>query len=146
MAKISNSASSDCVATDREAVDAYMKKLKHPMKEVAEQLREIILSTDKNVGEEIAWNAPTFYFNGKMKPFNPKEYKRFLVGFNFFKKDCLRLIFYRGALVKDSTGLLSGEFSDDRKLALFGSAEEVKANKKALQKIVADLVKVAKKI
>lgn len=146
MAKISNSASAECAATDREAVDAFMKKLKHPMKAVAEQLREIILSADKNVGEEIAWNAPTFYFNGAMKPFNPKEYKRFIVGFNFFKKDCLRLVFYRGALVKDPAGLLSGEFPDDRKLALFGSVEVVKANKKALQKIVVDLLKVAKTI
>jgi hypothetical protein len=118
MPKISNSASSECVTTDSEAVDAYMKKLNHPMKEVAQLLREIILASDKNVGEEIAWNAPTFYYNGKIKPFNPKVYNRFLVGFNFFKKDCLRLIFYRGALVKDTAGILSGDFKDDRKLAL----------------------------
>lgn len=122
------------------------EEIKTPDEKGAEQLREIILSADKNIGEEIAWNAPTFYFNGQLKPFNPKEYKRFLVGFNFLKKDCLRLIFYRGALAKDPTGLLSGKFPDDRKLALFGTIEETKANKKALQKIVAELVAVAKKI
>src|SRR5262245_43949690 len=125
MPQISNSASSECVPSDSEAVDMYMRKLKHPMKEVAALLRDAILSADKNIGEEIAWNAPTFYFNGKIKPFNPKEYKRFIVGFNFFKKDCLRLIFYRGALVADNDGILSGEFKDDRKLALFGSVDEV---------------------
>lgn len=73
MRKISNSASAECVITDSEAVDSFIKKLKHPMKDVAKLLRETILSADKRIGEEIAWNAPAFYFNGKMKPFDPKE-------------------------------------------------------------------------
>jgi hypothetical protein len=145
MAKISNSASSECAMTDQEAVDTYLQKLNHPMKEVAELLRKIILGTHKDVGEEIAWNAPTFYYNGKMKPFSPKEYKRFIVGFNFFKKDCLRLIFYRGALIKDPSGLLSGDFPDDRKLALFKSIAEVNARKKELQGIITELVKLIRK-
>lgn len=37
------------------------------MKEVAQLLREIILDADKMVGEEIAWNAPLFYYTGKIK-------------------------------------------------------------------------------
>ncbi len=92
--------------SDPESVDKYMSKLKHPLKDVAEELREIILSADKTVGEEIAWNAPSFFYTGKMKPFQPKEYKRFIVGFNFFKNDCVRLIFLKGALVKSKLSLL----------------------------------------
>ena len=76
-----------------EVVDEFMLKLKHPLKKVAEELRQIILSAGKTVGEEIFWNAPSFFYTGKMKPFNPKEYRRFIVGFNFFRKDCVRLIF-----------------------------------------------------
>jgi hypothetical protein len=129
--------------SDSEGVNKYMSKLKHPMKEVAEAIREIILDTEKTVGEEIAWNAPSFFYTGKMKTFDPKEYKRHIVNFNFFKKDCIRLIFLRGALVKSK--LLEGDFKDQRKLILFHDMKEVKSNKKELQKIVKALVAEIKK-
>lgn len=146
MPKISNSASTECVSTDQEAVDAFMKKLLHPMKKVAEELRRIILEAHPAIGEEIAWNAPTFYYNGKLKPFDPKGYNRFIAGYNFYKKDCLRLIFYRGALVKDPDKMLAGEFKDNRKIALFTSMAEVNSRKKSVQKIVVDLIAIIKKL
>jgi hypothetical protein len=129
--------------SDAASVDKYMSKLKHPLKDVAEELREIILSADKTIGEEIAWNAPSFFYTGKMAPFKPKEYKRFIVGFNFFKKDCIRLIFLRGALVKSK--LLEGDYADGRRLALFYDLKDVKANKKEIVKIVKVLVRHIKK-
>jgi hypothetical protein len=67
-------------------VNAYMKSLEHPLSNILEALRQIILKTDKSIGEEIKWNAPTFFYTGEMKPFNPKEYKRYLVISNLFKK------------------------------------------------------------
>lgn len=124
-----------------EQVDDYMKKLKHPLKDVVEALRQLILSTDKKIGEEISWNAPSFFYTGKMKPFKPKEYKRFIVVFNFFKKDCIRLIFLRGAMANDKSGLLEGDYEDGRRLALFYTMEDVKKNKKDLQKIIKTLLK-----
>jgi hypothetical protein len=129
--------------SDSAGVNTYMSKLKHPMKDVAEEIRKIILNADKTVGEEIAWNAPSFFYTGKMEPFDPKEYKRFIVNFNFFKKDCIRLIFLRGALVKSK--LLEGEFKDKRKLILFRDMKEVKNNKQELQKIVKELIGYIKK-
>jgi hypothetical protein len=124
--------------SDSASVNTYMSKLKHPMKDVAEEIRRIILNADKTIGEEIAWNAPSFFYTGKMKPFDPKEYKRFIVNFNLFKKDSIRLIFLRGALVKSK--LLEGEFKDQRKLISFQNMKEVKANKSELQKIVKALI------
>ena len=141
MAKITASATSEIIPSQTETVDAYMKKLKHPMKEVAQLLRDVILDADKTVGEEIAWNAPAFYYTGKMKPFAPKEYKRFMVGMNFFKKDCLRIIFFKGVLANDKTGLLEGDYKDGRRVGLFHSIEKVKTRKKDLQKIVKELIK-----
>ena len=44
-----------------ELVDDFMKKLEHPLKDVSESLRQIILSTGKTIGEEISWNAPSFF-------------------------------------------------------------------------------------
>ncbi len=127
--------------SEPDAVDAFMKDLKHPLLDVAGRLRKLILSVDKRIGEGIYWNAPTFYYTGRMKPFAPTTYKRYIVGFNFFKKDCIRLIFLRGASVSDPTGLLEGDYKDGRRLALFQSLNEVKSNGKALKNIVMQLVR-----
>ena len=81
-----------------------------------------------------------------MKPFKPKEYKRFIVVFNYFKKDCIRLIFLRGASVNDKSGLLEGDYADGRRVALFYSAEDVKAKKKDLQSVINQILKVIEKV
>jgi hypothetical protein len=81
-------------------VDAFMQKLDHPMKDVLQALREVILAADSGVGEHIKWNAPSFLYTGEMAPFNPKEYKRYIIVSNFFKQDCIRLVFPSGAKVE----------------------------------------------
>lgn len=132
-------------ASNPEQVDEYMKKLKHPMKPVAEALRRVILAADESAGEEIYWNAPSFFYTGKMKPFAPKEYKRFILTFNLYKKDCVRLIFLTGAKLEDKSGLLTGDYADGRRLALFHTIEEVKAHEKTLQKLVKKWIKMLDK-
>lgn len=126
-------------------VDEFMNKLQHPMKQVMEALRQIILAAEKTVGEEIYWNAPSFFYTGKMNPFAPKEYKRFLLVFNFHKKDCVRLIFLTGAKLEDKSGLLTGDYADGRRLALFHSMEDVKTHEKTLQKLVKKWIKLLDK-
>ena len=106
-------------ASESEKVDAYLKKFKHPKKDVLEALRKTILGAGKEIGEEIKWNAPAFFYSGEMKPFDPKEYKRHLIVFNLFRKDCIRLVFPSGARVNDQSGLLEGDYADGRRLALF---------------------------
>ncbi|MBL7962576.1 MAG: SRPBCC domain-containing protein [Flavobacteriales bacterium] len=122
-------------------VDAYMKKLKHPLKPAAEQLRKTILATDKTIGEGIFWNAPTFYFKGPMKPFDPKTYKRYIVGFNFFKEDVIRLIFLRGASVSDPHGALEGSYADGRRLMMIRSLDDLRKKEKDLKRIIKELIK-----
>src|SRR5258706_16461462 len=92
----------DIKPSETNKVNEYMQSLKHPLVKVIEVLRQIILNTDKEIGEEIKWNAPTFFYIGEMKPFNPKEYKRYIVVFNLFRKDCIRLVFPSGAKVNDT--------------------------------------------
>jgi hypothetical protein len=123
-------------ASEPEKVDAYMGKLKHPLTKVVADLRKIILSTHKEIGEEIKWNAPTFFYSGKMKPTNPKEYRRYLVVFNLFKQDCIRLVFPSGAKVNDKSGLLEGDYADGRRLAMFYSAKDVKSKEKDLRAVI----------
>ena len=119
--------------SEPEKVNAYMQKLKHPLAGVVEALRQVILSTDGEIGEEIKWNAPTFFYSGEMKPFNPKEYKRYIVVFNLYRKDCIRLVFPSGAKIKDTSGLLEGDYADGRRLALFHNMGEVESKGKALR-------------
>lgn len=122
--------------SEPEKVDAYMAKLKHPLADVVAALRKIILSTDSEIGEEIKWNAPTLFYSGEMKPSDPKQYKRYLIVFNLFQKDCIRLVVWKGARVNDKSGLLEGDYKDGRRLALFRSMDEVKAKKAALQAVI----------
>jgi len=117
-------------------VDAYMRKLKHPLADVVEALRRIILSTDREIGEEIKWNAPSFFFTGPMRPFNPKEYKRYIVVFNLYRKDCIRLVFPSGARIGDTSGLLEGNYSDGRRLAYLSSLADVESKRPELQSAI----------
>jgi hypothetical protein len=132
-------------ATESEKVDAYMSKLKHPLAKVVEDLRKIILSIDKEIGEEIKWNAPTFFYAGQMKPTNPKEYRRYIVVFNLFKQDCIRLVFPSGAKVKDTSGLLEGDYADGRRLAMFYSPKDVKSKEKNLRAVITKWLKLLEK-
>jgi hypothetical protein len=122
--------------SEPEKVDAYMQGLTHPLAKLVEALRKIILSTDREIGEEIKWNAPTFFYSGEMKPSNPKEYKRYLVVFNLYRKDCIRLVFPSGARVSDKSGLLEGDYADGRRLARFHNMEEVMCKQAPLQSVI----------
>src|SRR5882724_582060 len=117
-----------------EEVDTYMKKLKHPLADLTEQIRRTILAADSTIGEEIKWNAPAFFYTGPMKPFNPKEYSRHLIVFNFYRKDCIRLVFWHGDRANDKSGFLEGDYADGRRLAIISNAEELESRKKVLVK------------
>ena len=103
------------------------------------------MSADKNIGEEVKWNSPTFFYAGAMRPFNPKEYQRYLIVFNLHKKDHIMLVFPSGAKIEDTSGLLIGDYADGRRLALFYGMDEVKAKEKALQKVIKKWLKLLDK-
>jgi hypothetical protein len=119
-------------ASDSDGVDAYLKNLKHPLADLVKALRKTILAVDAKIGEEIKWNAPAFFYAGELKDSDPKEYRRYLVILNLFKKDALRLVFWRGDRVKDESGFLEGEYPDGRRLAILSSTADLTAKKKLL--------------
>ena len=127
--------------SEPDKVDEFMQTLNYPLKDVLQYLREFILSIDKKIGEGIFYNAPVFYYTGTMKPFNPKDYKRYIVGSNLFKKDTLRMIFLRGASAQDPTNILEGDYKDGRRLLSFKSIDDIKSKEKALKSIIKELVK-----
>jgi hypothetical protein len=122
--------------SDPALVDAYLKKLKHPLAALASRIRATILAADSRIGEEIKWNAPAFFFTGPMEPFDPKEYRRHLVVFNFYRKDCIRLVFWHGDRAKDKSGFLDGTYPDGRRLAALSSVEELQRRKAALVSVL----------
>lgn len=130
--------------TDTEEVTQHIKKLDPAICKTIEAIRQIILKTDKEIGERIKWNNPSFYYTGEMKPFDPKEYKREIVVMNLFKGRIM-LVFPSGAKIKDTSGLLTGDYKDGRRLILFADMKDVKAKEKALQKIIKDWLKLVDK-
>lgn len=71
-----------------------------------------------------------------MKLFNPKEYKRYVIVSNLFQKHCIRLVFWRGDLINDTSGFLTGDYADGRRLAFFHNMDEVKEKEAALRTAV----------
>ena len=130
--------------SDTEQVIQHIKKLDPAIGKTAETLRQIILSTDKEVGERIKWNNPSFYYTGEMKPFDPKEYKREIVVMNLYKGRIM-LVFPSGAKVKDTSGLLTGDYKDGRRLIIFNGLEDVMSKAKKLKKIIKDWLKLVDK-
>ena len=132
-------------ASEPQKVDAYVTRLKHSLTQVVKNLRRIILSIDGEIGEEVKWNAPTFFYSGPMKPTNPKEYRRYIVVFNLSRKDCIRLVFPSGAKVEDSSGLLEGDYADGRRLAIFYNVKDVSSKEKALRTVITKWLKLLEK-
>jgi hypothetical protein len=122
--------------TGKEEVDQYMESLSHPLSDAVKALRKIIVDTDKEIGEQIKWNSPAFYYTGEMKPFDPKEYKRDILVMNLSRKEFVLLVFPTGAIIGDTSGLLEGNFPDGRKTVKSHSLQEVNDKKTALQNVI----------
>ncbi|MBL0049928.1 MAG: DUF1801 domain-containing protein [Bacteroidetes bacterium] len=132
------------LSSDTSGVDSHILKLAPELAIIVTYLRKVILSTNSEIGERIKWNNPSFFYKGAMKPFNPKEYKRELIVFNLFKGRIM-LVFPSGAKVKDTSGLLTGEYADGRRLIVFENIEDAKSKEKKLQKIIKDWIKLIDK-
>ena len=134
MAKTTTSRKKAPAPSGTEQVKEFIQTSKHPLKKALEEIREIILGTDKRITEHIKWNAPSFCFNGDDR-----------ITFNLSKNDRILLIFHRGAKVKDgkskeplfedTTGMLEW-LAHDRAVVKIQTIEEVAGKKAVLTKIV----------
>lgn len=125
---------------DPAAVTAYLQKLEPSLAKLTEDIRKVILSTDKQIGEQIKWNSPAFFYTGEMKPFDAKEYKRDLIVIHLRQGFAL-LVFPTGDRIKDTYGILEGSYKDGRRMLTLKSADDVKARSKALQAAIKDWLK-----
>ncbi len=113
-------------------VDAFMRKLNHPLKAEVEAVRAIILGVNPEISEGIKWNAPSF------------RRKEYFATINV-RKDIVLVILHLGAKVKDNstagltisdpTGLLEW-LAKDRVAVKFRDMKAIKSNKAAFENIV----------
>jgi len=120
---------------DPESVTAFIQQLEPAFGALIEKLRQLILLSDAEIGEQIKWNSPAFFYKGEMKPFNPKEYKRDIVVMNI-RKGVALLVFPTGAAIADGRGILEGDYTDGRRLCTFKNREDVEKKGKELQEVI----------
>jgi hypothetical protein len=72
-------------------VDIFIAGLDHPLKETVSNIRAAILGWNDEITEHIKWNAPSFCIGGEDR-----------VTMNLRAQDHVKLIFHRGAKVKDA--------------------------------------------
>ena len=121
--------------SDSEKVTALIKKLKPSLAEAVESLRKIILSADTSIADHVKWNSPAFHYTGEMKPFDPKEYKRDVAVMNL-SRGYILLILPTGASIKDTTGLLEGDYKDGRRMISLKDAGDVESKKDQIKVII----------
>ncbi len=110
------------------AVNEYMAKLVHPLKDEIQAVREIILAADKNIAERVKWNAPSFY------------HKEDMVTFNHRTNEHVHLVFHHPHIVNIQSPLLEGDYKD-RRMTYLKDMAAVKANKAELTRIIIELVR-----
>ena len=109
-------------------VDNYLKEKNHPMTDEIQRVRTIILATDSKIEETIKWSAPTFMYKGNIASFFMNA-KRFV-----------SLMFHKGALINDSTGLLEGDGKESR-VARFQNLEDIENKKEKLETVIRQWIK-----
>ncbi|TRW27380.1 DUF1801 domain-containing protein [Flavobacterium zepuense] len=122
--------------SDEDQVTQYIATSIHPLATTMQAIREVILSTDATVSEQIKWNAPAFYYNGAMAAFDAKEYKRDIVVFNLRKDNYILLIFPTGSVINDTTGILEGNYTDGRRMVAIHGEADFNTKKVALQQTI----------
>jgi uncharacterized protein YdhG (YjbR/CyaY superfamily) len=113
-------------------VDDFMNKLKHPLQAEVQMVRDIIKNVNKEITEQIKWNAPTFSYRGE-----------YLVTFNLWEKKKIHLVFHNPMISKVKSKLLEGDY-DHRRMAYFANENDIKAKKSELQKALKDWIKLQK--
>ena len=114
-------------------VTQFISEMNHPLALEINRLREIILSANQDISENIKWNGPNYMHYGEdritMRIQPPKQ---------------IQLIFHRGAkkleqpsqkLIEDHTGLLNWR-ENDRAIATFKTLVEIDANAENLATII----------
>ncbi len=120
---------------DPAGVSALIQKLSPDFAALVEAIRQAILSVDAEIGEQIKWNSPSFFYTGQMHAFDPKTYKRDIVVLNLQKNRVL-LVFPTGETVKDVSEILEGNYTDGRRLVKIADMTDFERKEQELKKVI----------
>jgi hypothetical protein len=113
-------------------VSAFMSTLNHPLKAGIESVRQLVLSADPRLREQIKWNAPSFALADD------------LITFSLRSQAALEIIMHTGAkkratpldiTVADPAGLLR-RLAPDRGIITLSSLEDIESKSAALVDLV----------
>jgi hypothetical protein len=116
-----------------EELTQFLNDLNHPLRKEIDQLRQIVLSTNAGLSENIKWNGPNFCSQGEDR-----------ITMRIHPTTQLQLIFHRGAkvlaqpverLIQDRSNLLNWK-TNDRAVVTYKSLEEILSSHSALSNIV----------
>ncbi len=110
-------------------VDEYLEKKAHPMIAEIQKVREIILNVSPHISETIKWQSPTFIYKGNMASYfmNAKKH--------------VSLMFHKGVMINDRSGLLQGDGKEGR-TAKFADMEAIKHQKSKLEAVVKEWIRI----
>lgn len=120
-------------ANKTEEVQVFMDILDHPFKAEVQAVREIIKDVNKDITEQIKWNAPSFSYK-----------EGYIATFNLHAKKHVHLVFHNPEISKVESEILEGNYPD-RRMVYFSDMEDVEAKKATLEKVVKELVKLMEK-
>ncbi len=120
---------------DSKAVDAFVAKLEPDLAKLTNAIRALVLKIDPIIGEQIKWNSPSFFYTGKMKPFDAKTYKRDLAVMHL-RKGYVLLVFPNGADILNVNGLLEGNYTDGRRMVTINDFEELNNKSRDLESVI----------
>ena len=112
----------------KESVDAFMAGLDHPLKAEVQSVRDIIKAVHPGIGEQIKWNAPSYFFN-----------QADFLTFNLWAKDRIHLVFHHPACVTIKNALLEGDYPSRRMLYL-ADRTDIAAKRPELERIIHELL------
>lgn len=109
-------------------VDKYLLNKAHPLNDEINRVREIILATDDRITEGIKWQSPTFMYKGNIASYfmNAKKH--------------VSLMFHKGALINDLSGLLEGDGKEARSAKFYG-LEDIGSKKEKLEAVVREWIR-----
>lgn len=110
-------------------VDEFLRERNHPLTAEVEAVRSIIMGVNKDINEEVKWNAPSFNFKGE-----------YLVTFNLRDTKRIHLVFHNPLIPQVKSKILEGDYKD-RRMAYFADMQDIRAKKSLLEKALKDLIK-----
>jgi hypothetical protein len=107
-----------------QTVDDFIQATEGGLQELLKELRQILTGFSPELGEQIKWNSPAYFYTGEMSDFDAKTYARDFVVLNCHRGYVL-MVFPNGAHFPDPSKILEGQYTDGRRMISIKSIEDI---------------------